>query len=252
MNAEKKRIHGFFFFMPIVCALFSVISCSQSTGAARDFSSEETLRAAVSDFAASVQWTLNGAQDNPSQDRADEAGLSDGDQHAQGENRALPDDRAPSDAYEPANAYTFAQVRLPSGSSQNAESLFVSLLSLSLEKPVYPLLEGFTVLNSSELPNAARPLLNRVLEGCKSKKLDEAFFAPGLHFLKTVAEYELQSLPDADSWIVGFAQKLDGSVYEVSARFFGACGFFDAHVYIVREEDGSYKVEQLFFGKAEK
>jgi len=29
------------------------------------------------------------------------------------------------------------------------------------------------------LPRAARPFLNDVLEGCKSKKLDEAFFASG-------------------------------------------------------------------------
>ena len=221
MNAGKKQSHCFFSFALIACAAFSVASCSQSTGAAQDFPAEKTLRASVSESAASVQWTLNDA--HTPQTEADHAS---------------------------ADTYTPAEVRLPSGSSQNAESIFASLLSL--EKPVYPFLEGFTVLDSSALPRAARPLLNRVLEGCKSKKLDEAFFASGLGFLKTVAEYELQSLPEADSWIVGYAQKSGGSVYEVSVRFFGARGFFDAYVYIAEDGSGEYKVEQLFFGKAEK
>ena len=221
MNAGKKQSHCFFSFALIACAAFSAASCSQSTGAAQDFPAEKTLRASVSESAASVQWTLNDA--HTPQTEAEHAS---------------------------ADTYTPAEVRLPSGSSQNAESIFTSLLSL--EKPVYPFLEGFTVLDSSALPRAARPLLNRVLEGCKSKKLDEAFFASGLGFLKTVAEYELQSLPDADSWIVGYVQKSGGSVYEVSVRFFGARGFFDAYVYIAEDDSGKYKVEQLFFGKSEK
>ena len=221
MNAGKKQSHCFFSFALIACAAFSAASCSQSTGAAQDFPAEKTLRASVSESAASVQWTLNDA--HTPQTEAEHAS---------------------------ADTYTPAEVRLPSGSSQNAESIFTSLLSL--EKPVYPFLEGFTVLDSSALPRAARPLLNRVLEGCKSKKLDEAFFASGLGFLKTVAEYELQALPEADSWIVGYAQKSGGSVYEVSVRFFGARGFFDAYVYIAEDGSGEYKVEQLFFGKAEK
>ena len=233
MNAGKKHSHCFFFFALIACAAFSAASCSQSTGAVQDFPAEKTLRASVSDSAASVQWTLTDAYTPP----------------AEAEHTAGTQDQRGSDALS-ADTYAAAEVRLPSGSSQNAESIFASLLSL--EKPVYPFLEGFTVLDSSALPNAARPLLNRVLEGCKSKKLDEAFFASGLGFLKTVAEYELQSLPESDSWIVGYAQKSDGSVYEVSVRFFGARGFFDAYVYIAEDGSGEYKVEQLFFGKAEK
>ena len=221
MNAGKKQSHCFFSFALIACAAFSAASCSQSTGAAQDFPAEKTLRASVSESAASVQWTLNDAH-TPETEA----------EHAR------------------ADAHTAAEVRLPSGSSQNAESIFASLLAL--EKPVYPFLEGFTVLDSSALPRAARPLLNRVLESCKSKKLDEAFFASGLGFLKTVAEYELQSLPEADSWIVGYVQKSGGSVYEVSVRFFGARGFFDVYVYIAEDGSGEYKVEQLFFGKAEK
>ena len=221
MNAGKKQSHCFFSFALIACAAFSAASCSQSTGAAQDFPAEKTLRASVSESAASVQWTLNDA--HPPQTEAEHAS---------------------------ADTYAAADVRLPSGSSQNAESIFASLLAL--EKPVYPFLEGFTVLDSSALPRAARPLLNGVLEGCKSKKLDEAFFASGLGFLKTVAEYELQALPEADSWIVGYAQKSGGSVYEVPVRFFGARGFFDAYVYIAEDGSGEYKVEQLFFGKAEK
>jgi len=233
MNAGKKQSHCFFSFALIACAAFSAASCSQSTGAAQDFPAEKTLRASVSESAASVQWTLNDA--HPPQTEAD---------HAAGTQ-----DQRGSDALS-ADTYAVAEVRLPSGSSQNAESIFASLLAL--EKPVYPFLEGFTVLDSSALPRAARPLLNDVLEGRKSKKLDEAFFASGLGFLKTVAEYELQSLPDADSWIVGYVQKSGGSVYEVSVRFFGARGFFDAYVYIAEDGSGEYKVEQLFFGKAEK
>ena len=224
MNAGKKQSHCFFSFALIACAVFSAVSCSQSTGAAQDFPAEKTLRASVSESAASVQWTLNDAHP--------------------------PQTEAASGAHASADTYTPAEVRLPSGSSQNAESIFASLLAL--ENPVYPFLEGFTVLDSSALPRAARPLLNRVLEGCKSKKLDEAFFASGLVFLKTVAEYELQLLPEADSWIVGYAQKSGGSVYEVSVRFFDARGFFDAYVYIAEDGSGEYKVEQLFFGKAEK
>ena len=234
MNAGKKQSHCFFSFALIACAAFSAASCSQSTGAAQDFPAEKTLRASVSESAASVQWTLNDAH-TPQTEAEHAAGTQD--QRASG-------------AHVSADTYTPAEVRLPSGSSQNAESIFASLLAL--EKPVYPFLEGFTVLDSSALPRAARPLLNRVLEGCKSKKLDEAFFASGLGFLKTVAEYELQSLPEADSWIVGYAQKSGGSVYEVSVRFFGARGFFDAYVYIAEDGSGEYKVEQLFFGKAEK
>jgi len=234
MNAGKKHSHCFFFFALIACAAFSAASCSQSTGAVQDFPAEKTLRASVSDSAASVQWTLTDAYTPP----------------AEAEHTAGTEDQSASGAHASADTYTPAEVRLPSGSSQNAESIFASLLSL--EKPVYPFLEGFTVLDSSALPSAARPLLNRVLEGCKSKKLDEAFFASGLGFLKTVAEYELQSLPESDSWIVGYAQKSDGSVYEVSVRFFGARGFFDAYVYIAEDGSGEYKVEQLFFGKAEK
>lgn len=234
MNAGKKQRHCFFSFALIACAAFSAASCSQSTGAAQDFSAEKTLRASVSDSAASVQWTLNDAH-TPQTEAEHAAGTQ---------------DQSASGAHASADTYTPAEVRLPSGSSQNAESIFASLLAL--ENPVYPLLEGFTVLDSSALPRAARPLLNRVLEGCKSKKLDEAFFASGLGFLKTVAEYELQSLPEANSWIVGYAQKSGGSVYEVSVRFFGARGFFDAYVYIAEDGSGEYKVEQLFFGKAEK
>lgn len=234
MNAGKKHSHCFFFFALIACAAFSAASCSQSTGTAQDFSAEKTLRASVSDSAASVQWSLTDAYTPP----------------AEAEHTAGTQDQTASGAHASADTYTPAEVRLPSGSSQNAESIFASLLSL--EKPVYPFLEGFTVLDSSALPSAARPLLNRVLEGCKSKKLDEAFFASGLGFLKTVAEYELQSLPESDSWIVGYAQKSDGSVYEVPVRFFGARGFFDAYVYIAEDGSGEYKVEQLFFGKAEK
>ena len=195
---------------------FLCVSCSQSISPADEREAEQTLRSLSMDCEQKVDWTLG-----------------------RGENRLDENETQKDVPLAESDVLKKADVQLPFSDIDFFEPLF--LASYASDTKVYPLLEGFAVLG----------------KGCKNKTVELALFPDNsAAFLKTVTEYELNTLPAIDHWVIGKASQTDGGAsYEIPVRLFCSDGFFDAIVYaaaVSTESKNVFKIEQVIFGEAPK
>lgn len=222
-----KYVSAAAFFVFFLC-----VSCSQSISPADEREAEQTLRSLSMDCEQKVDWTLG-----------------------RGENRLDENETQKDMPLAESDVLKKADVQLPFSDIDFFEPLF--LASYASDTKVYPLLEGFSVLDTDGIPRAAYGVLIQFLKGCKNKTVELALFPDNsAAFLKTVTEYELNTLPEIDHWVIGKASQTDGGAsYEIPVRLFCSDGFFDAIVYVAAvstESKNAFKIEQVIFGEAPK
>jgi len=206
----QQKCTRFFIRIPLLMSVF-FLGCKPAAPVPYDLYGEVTLRTAASNLAEGTEWA-SGAETLPEKD-----------------------------------AYTEKPVRLPSGSAKFPETVCFAVSKP--QKRVYPFLDGFTSLDTTNIPDAVQRFVLSVVRSCQKKELDAVFFPDGWIFLKTAADYELKDMPDSTRFVIGRAFIAEG-VYEIPVRFFTAEGFFDAYLYVFEEKPEVFKLEQIIFEDA--
>ncbi len=117
------------------------------------------------------------------------------------------------------------------------------------DKEVYPSLEGFGSLNTSNMSKNLLNFISSFLESVQKKNIDILFFEYEKIYMQTVLEYNLRDYPDFTDFVIGEAFAFDTPKYsyEIPARMYFSGGYTDVTIFCQFIED-AYKIGQCNIG----
>lgn len=135
-------------------------------------------------------------------------------------------------------------------SAQTARLSATSAIAARPAAPaVAPRIDGFGSLDTRAVPHAALSMAFRFADDFMAFKDCDAHFVPEclfslLFFIGDVREV-CGGTPRITSYIIGNA-RAESDAALVTVRFFTDTGFLDADMVLARQDDSSYKIEQVF------
>ncbi len=210
---------GILYITMLLC--FLSISCSNTNDVNENYSSPETLREELLQKSGEVKWT----NDIDGENAIDVSGL------------------ASFESAEELNRRLF---------SQDGSNTVLFFYNYQTDTKIYPSIQGFGSLDTSVLPDDVILLANNFLSSLQEKNIETEYFLPALAFQKVLVEYELYSLPQITSWLLGESKPVQNVQtqmlsFEIPIRLIFEQGYSHCVLYCVEYED-SFKIQQFNFG----